>query len=170
MRLRHPISANALCLRDGKGRRAGKIAIKKAAGGSRRPSVICSLSDTLQNEAIYQTRLSRSEHPEPVEGRSRRLLRQAQDASARLGRKVSGSEGHMEDRLIEQDVLTRVVNSQARRQATQVPSIPEHPRSPGVPPQSGLQQGPDRSARCRWAAPPPHPAQCPACGSGDRRR
>ena len=51
-----------------------------------------SLPDTLQNEAIYQTRLSRSEHPEPVEGRSRRLLRQAQDASARLGEKVSSSE------------------------------------------------------------------------------
>jgi len=51
-----------------------------------------SLPDTLQNEAMYQTRLSRSEHPEPVEGRSRRLLRRAQDASARFGEKVSGSE------------------------------------------------------------------------------
>ena len=51
-----------------------------------------SLPDTLQNEATFQTQLSRSEHPEPVEGRSRRLLRQAQDASARLVEKVSGSE------------------------------------------------------------------------------
>ena len=50
-----------------------------------------SLPDTLQNEAIYHTRLSRSEHPEPVEGASASALRQAQDASARLGEKVSGS-------------------------------------------------------------------------------
>ena len=35
---------------------------------------------------------SRSEHTEPVEGRSRRLLRRAQDASARLFEKVSGRE------------------------------------------------------------------------------
>jgi hypothetical protein len=43
-------------------------------------------------EATFQAQLSRSEHSEPVEGRSRRFLRQAQDASARFVEKVSGSE------------------------------------------------------------------------------
>ena len=63
-----------------------------------------SLPDTLQHEAICQTQLSRSEHPEPVERRSWRLLRQAQDAAARLGEKVSGSEPRARAKSL--DVLT----------------------------------------------------------------